>query len=87
MQTDRGHRVVRAGPYQYVRHPMYAGLIILFTSMALLLGSWLALVPAALIATIFGARAVLEERMLESQLAGYREYVGAVRARLVPGVW
>jgi len=46
IQDDRGHRVVRSGPYQYVRHPMYISLIILMPGVALLLGSWWALAPA-----------------------------------------
>src|SRR5262245_1604924 len=87
VQRDRGHYVVRSGPYRYVRHPMYVGIIVLVTSMALALGSWLALAPAALILAVFSVRITLEERLLRAELAGYDEYTRDVRARLVPGVW
>ena len=87
VQTDRGHRVVQDGPYRYVRHPMYAGLIGLIAGMALLLGSWLALVPAALAAVMLMTRIALEERVLLDGLDGYRDYTARVTARLLPGVW
>ena len=87
VQHDRGHRVIDAGPYRYVRHPMYAGLIALVAGMALLLGSWLALAPAALVAGVLMLRIALEERVLVAGLDGYGEYRSRVRARLVPGVW
>jgi protein-S-isoprenylcysteine O-methyltransferase Ste14 len=87
VQTDRGHRVVQNGPYRYVRHPMYAGLIALIAGMALLLGSWLALIPAALAGGMLIVRIALEERVLLDGLDGYRDYTSRVRARLLPGIW
>jgi len=87
LQTDRGHTVVQDGPYRYVRHPMYTSLIALMVGMSLLLGSWLALIPAAAIAAIFITRTVLEDRFLTDRLEGYRLYASHVRSRLVPGVW
>jgi protein-S-isoprenylcysteine O-methyltransferase Ste14 len=87
IQTDRGHRVVREGPYALVRHPMYISLMVLTASIALLLGSWLALMPAVIIAVLLVIRTSLEDRMLRNALAGYREYALDVRQRLVPGVW
>jgi len=87
IQTDRGHRVVREGPYALVRHPMYISLMVLTSSIALLLGSWLALMPAVIIAVLLVIRTSLEDRMLRNALAGYREYALDVRQRLVPGVW
>jgi protein-S-isoprenylcysteine O-methyltransferase Ste14 len=87
IQRERGHHVVRSGPYRYVRHPMYVGIIVLVSGMALALGSWLALVPAAAIAVVFGVRVTLEERLLRAELAGYDDYTHDVPARFVPGVW
>jgi protein-S-isoprenylcysteine O-methyltransferase Ste14 len=87
IQADRGHRVVRDGPYRFVRHPMYTSLIIVMSSMALLLGSWLALAPALLIASLLGVRTAFEDRMLKDLLPGYREYALDVTRRLVPGIW
>jgi protein-S-isoprenylcysteine O-methyltransferase Ste14 len=87
IQSDRGQRVIDGGPYAYVRHPMYAALVVLTAGMALLLGSWLALAPAGLVVVVLGARIRLEERVLTAGLDGYAAYAARVTARLVPGVW
>ena len=79
--------MVREGPYAVVRHPMYTSLIVLTASIALLLGSWLALIPALIIAVLLVIRTLFEDRMLRDELGGYREYALDVRQRLVPGVW
>lgn len=87
IQTDRGQQVCRAGPYQYIRHPGYAGIVIQSMSMAILLGSLWALIPALIAAVLIIIRTSLEDRMLQQELAGYKEYSQAVKYRLVPGVW
>lgn len=87
IQEDRGHQVAQTGPYQFVRHPMYAAIILLVICLALLLGSWWAVVPAGLIGPLFVLRTALEDRMLRRELAGYDEYAHRVRFRLIPGVW
>jgi len=87
IQEDRGHQVVTRGPYRYVRHPMYVGIILLFPCMTLFLGSWWALVPASLIAMLFVIRTAFEDRTLQAELPGYAEYAQRVRYRLLPGVW
>jgi protein-S-isoprenylcysteine O-methyltransferase Ste14 len=87
IQTERGHRVVSTGPYAYVRHPMYAGALLLFIGIPLLLGSWYGLAGALVVTALLMARTVMEERTLADELAGYRDYAARVRWRLVPGVW
>ena len=87
VQSERGQRVVQQGPYRVVRHPMYTSLIVLMIGIALILGSWLAVVPAALIGILLVLRTSLEDRMLKAELAGYREYANRVHARLLPGLW
>jgi protein-S-isoprenylcysteine O-methyltransferase Ste14 len=87
IQEDRGHQVATAGPYQIVRHPMYVGVILMWLSTALILGSWWALVPGVFIAVIFVVRAALEDRMLQAELPGYADYAKRVQQRLIPGVW
>lgn len=87
IQEDRGHQVVTGGPYRYVRHPMYVGIILLFPCMALFLGSWWALAPAVLIAMLMVIRTALEDRTLQAELPGYAEYAQRVRYRLLPRVW
>jgi protein-S-isoprenylcysteine O-methyltransferase Ste14 len=87
LQMDRQQHVITDGPYRFVRHPMYAGALLMFVGTPLLLGSWwgLAFVPVGAIG--IGIRAVGEERMLRRELAGYDDYTSKVRFRLVPGLW
>lgn len=87
IQEDRGHYVVTTGPYQYVRHPGYAGNVVAWTCIALALGSWLATLLSGVIAVLFVVRTAREDRTLQAELAGYAEYAQRVRYRLVPGVW
>ncbi len=87
IQSDRGHKVVDAGPYRIVRHPFYVAAFFLFFGVPLALGSYWALIPAAVAAIVLIVRTVLEDRMLQRELPGYQEYAGRVRYRLIPGVW
>jgi protein-S-isoprenylcysteine O-methyltransferase Ste14 len=87
IQGDRGHSVVSNGPYRYVRHPGYAGWILYYIFMPLMLGSVYALIPAGIAVGLLIVRTYLEDTTLQGELEGYREYIGRVRYRLVPGVW
>ena len=66
IQSERGHAVVQHGPYRFVRHPLYASRIVLIIGAALTLGSWIALVPAALHAVLLVLRTSLEDRIAQS---------------------
>jgi len=87
IQDDRGHFVVTSGPYRYVRHPMYAMMFFMYPGIALELGSWWALIPAAVIIIVFVIRTALEDQTLQAELPDYVEYTQRVRYRLVPGIW
>jgi protein-S-isoprenylcysteine O-methyltransferase Ste14 len=87
IQTDRGQRVISAGPYRWVRHPGYIGTILFNLASPLVLGSSWALVPAGLLVVLTVLRTRLEDRMLQEKLAGYREFAGRTRFRLIPGLW
>jgi len=87
IQDDRGQVVISDGPYGIVRHPMYLGIIILFLGSSLALGSWWALIPSGIISILFIIRTAKEDRMLQEELAGYKEYTHRVRYRLFPGAW
>ena len=79
--------VISSGPYALLRHPMYAGGLVMLLGMPIALGSWwgvLALV-AMLPALIW--RLLDEEKFLVENLPGYAEYKLRVRYRLIPGVW
>jgi len=87
IQTERGQKVIDTGPYAIVRHPLYLGGVILFTGIPLALGSFWALIPTAVGTLVLVVRTVLEDRTLQEELEGYKEYAGRVRYRLIPGVW
>ena len=87
IQTDRGHRVITVGPYRFVRHPLYVGVMLANLAAPLLLGSLWAYVPAAVTVLLFIWRTALEDRTLRKELAGYSEYAQRTRYRLFPGVW
>jgi protein-S-isoprenylcysteine O-methyltransferase Ste14 len=87
IQDDRGHAVVNAGPYAWVRHPGYAGTIVAHLALPLVFGSAWALVPASFGALFFVLRTAREDRVLSERLGGYQEYRACVRWRLFPGVW
>jgi protein-S-isoprenylcysteine O-methyltransferase Ste14 len=66
---------------------MYVACFLLFPGIALALGSLWALIPAALVSVILVVRTVFEDRTLQEELEGYKEYAKRVRYRLIPGVW
>lgn len=87
IQQDRGQTVIDIGPYAIVRHPGYLSGSLLAVSVALMLGSRWALVPAVIAIIALMIRTVFEERTLRAELPGYTEYTQRVRWRWVPGVW
>jgi protein-S-isoprenylcysteine O-methyltransferase Ste14 len=87
IQAERGHYAVSAGPYRYVRHPMYLGGLLYPTAYPLFLGSYWALVPGLLVAGLLIVRTHLEDMYLQDNLEGYKAYADQVRWRLLPGVW
>jgi len=87
IQGERGQTVVSTGPYQYVRHPLYAGGLLLFLGTSLLLGSWYGLLLVLVMIPGGAVRAVLEERVLREELPGYDAYMAQVKYRLIPYVW
>ncbi|MCA1467649.1 isoprenylcysteine carboxylmethyltransferase family protein [Bradyrhizobium sp. IC3195] len=87
LQAERAQHVISTGPYAYVRHPMYSGMILFFTGVPLLLGSWWGLAMMPLLLALLAVRIPIEERTLREGLPGYTDYTARVRHRLIPGVW
>ena len=87
VQRERGHKVITSGPYRYVRHPMYASLIILLYSIPVALGSLWTLIPASILTLLFVIRTYFEDQTLHEDLEGYNSYSTKVKYRLLPGVW
>jgi len=87
IQTDREHSVCNTGPYQYIRHPGYAGGAIWFLMTPLVLNSIWAFIPISITIISIVARTALEDNTLQSELTGYKEYIQKTRYRLLPWVW
>ncbi len=87
IQEERGHEVVSSGPYGWMRHPGYLGSLVSSLGMPLLLDSAWAFIPVVVFAVFFVIRTRLEDRFLQANLPGYREYAQKVRYRLLPGIW
>jgi protein-S-isoprenylcysteine O-methyltransferase Ste14 len=87
LQSDRGHSTCSSGPYRFVRHPGYTGVILFGSGVPLALGSLWCFVPVAVMTVSFIVRTVYEDRMLHAELAGYEAYARETRYRLLPFVW
>jgi protein-S-isoprenylcysteine O-methyltransferase Ste14 len=85
--VERDQEVVSTGPYAIVRHPMYAGALVMLVGVPLALGSWWALVAVPAMTLVIAWRLRDEERQLAAELRGYAEYRARVKSRLVPYVW
>lgn len=87
VQTMENQQVISTGLYARIRHPMYAGVLVMIVGVPLALGSWWGLAILALITPVLIWRILDEEKLLANDLPGYREYEQKVRYRLVPYLW
>ena len=87
IQTDRGHHVISTGPYRIVRHPGYAGGMLGYIFIPIALDSLWAFIPAVLLGIVMIIRTALEDKTLQIELPGYKEFAQKTRYRLFPGIW
>ena len=87
IKVHQNQKVIDTGLYSIVRHPMYSITIILFLTMPLILGSIASFIVFILYPFIIVKRIKNEEKVLERELAGYKEYKNKVKYRLIPFIW
>jgi protein-S-isoprenylcysteine O-methyltransferase Ste14 len=87
VEVDTGQKVISTGPYAIVRHPMYAGISLMYVATPVALGSFWALIPAVFIVPLLVVRLRNEEEVLRRELPDYVEYTQKVKYRLLPGIW
>ncbi len=87
IQKERGHTVETGGPYAFVRHPGYTSLLVSYLCIPPALGSLWAFIPVVFLVINLIIRTRLEDRTLQNELEGYKDYTLRVQYRLIPGVW
>jgi len=87
IEVQENQKVIDTGLYGLVRHPMYSATLLLFLAMPLVLGSLIALAIFLCYPAIIIQRLTNEEKVLEKELPGYREYKQKVKYRLIPFIW
>ena len=87
IQAERGHVAVTGGPYRFVRHPGYVGMMVSALGGVWLLRSTWTMIPYALYVAVVITRTALEDKTLRAELPGYVEYASRTRYRLLPGIW
>jgi protein-S-isoprenylcysteine O-methyltransferase Ste14 len=87
VEVSAGQKVISSGPYAIVRHPMYAGAMLLVVFTPLALGSWVAVPFSIPLILVIVARLLDEEKYLRANLSGYEEYCRKVPHHLVPFIW
>jgi len=87
IRVEKGQKIVTTGPYSLIRHPMYAGTLLMYLATPIALGSYVAIWPFLLMIPLLVYRIRNEEKVLKKGLDGYQEYCRKVKYRLVPGVW
>ena len=87
IQTDRGHHVVTTGPYRFIRHPGYVGALWSYLAMPFFLDSAWAFIPTGLLVIVVFLRTYLEDKTLQAELPGYKEFTQKTKYRLLPWFW
>ena len=87
VEIQENQKVIDVGLYSIVRHPMYSITVLLFLSVPIVLGSVYSFLIFLSYPIIIAKRIKGEEKLLEKELVGYREYMKKVRYRLIPFLW
>ena len=87
IEIQEGQKIIDTGLYGIVRHPMYLATVLLFLAIPLVLGFIISFLIFLVYPVIIAKRIRNEEKMLEEQLVGYKEYKQKVKYKLMPLIW
>ena len=87
IEVQENQKVIDTGLYGIVRHPMYAITILLFLTIPLILGSIISFIIFLIYPIIIAKRIKNEEKVLERDLKGYKEYKNKVKYKIIPHNW
>ena len=79
--------IITTGPYKILRHPMYSGIILIVIGLCFALGSLITLIFKVIRFVGLIIRTVLEAKMLQQELEGYKEYAQKTKNKLIPLIW
>jgi protein-S-isoprenylcysteine O-methyltransferase Ste14 len=86
VQLKQDHELIERGPYRYVRHPIYTGILLALLGTVVLLGEWRALLGFVIMFVSFWRKLRLEETWLGEHFGPvYADYISRVKA-LIPGI-
>jgi len=80
-----GHEIIRAGPYKYIRHPIYFSLIFVFAGSGLLVSNYVILLCTLMVGIVYYLRARKEEQLLKEEFPEYGEYIKKTKM-MIPGL-
>lgn len=87
IEVQENQKVIDTGLYGIVRHPMYSATLVLFLSIPLILGSLISFVIMLAYIPVIAVRMKNEEKLLDEELTGYKEYKQKVRYKVIPFIW
>jgi protein-S-isoprenylcysteine O-methyltransferase Ste14 len=85
--VKQDHQLIRTGPYRYVRHPIYTGMLLALAGTFVFVGTPLALIAFALITVSFARKLMVEERFMTATFGADYDQYRRETARLIPFVW
>jgi len=86
VQVKQDHELIQSGPYRWVRHPIYTGLLLAFVGTAMAIGEWRGLICVVIVAVSFWFKLKLEERWMRDNFGvAYENYMQRTKA-LIPGL-
>ena len=87
LDINKGQKLIDTGLYGHVRHPLYAGAVLLILGLPIALGSWISLIFALIGALAMILRIKFEEEMLIKGMEGYEEYQIRVKYKIIPKIY
>ena len=81
------HELIRTGPYRWVRHPIYTGMLLALAATALAIDTWQAAIAFVLFLTSFVIKLLIEERVMTATFGDQYSHYKSETARLIPYVW
>jgi protein-S-isoprenylcysteine O-methyltransferase Ste14 len=87
VEIQENHRVIKEGPYQIVRHPLYALTLLMYPGVALAFAFWWNWIASGVMIVEYVWLTAYEDNYLQENLPGYPQYQQQTRYRWVPGIW